>query len=98
MLNVEPRRTRVVKLVPVELSIANQEPTYSLVAGVPRFLEGLVGQTQAGRAFNTALGEVDGADGVTTALHGVREAEELIRSSAREQRRPMSQGRISAHK
>jgi hypothetical protein len=87
-LNLKPKRTGIVRLVPVETLIANPEPTFSVMAGVPRFLEGLVGQTRAGRAFNVAVGQVDEADDVVTALQRVREAEATIRGFAREQRRP----------
>ncbi|HYO58669.1 hypothetical protein [Archangium sp.] len=86
MLNVKPRRAGMVRLVPVEALMANPEPAFSVTAGVPRFLEGSVGQTRAGRAFNAALGQVDGADDVATALRRVREAEATIRGFAREQR------------
>jgi hypothetical protein len=86
VLNVTPRRAGIVRLVPVETLIANPEPTFSVMAGVPHFLEGFVGQTRAGRAFNAALGQVDGADNVATALQRVREAEATIRGFAREQR------------
>jgi hypothetical protein len=55
------------------------------MAGAPRFLEGLVGQTRAGRAFNAALGQVDAADDVATVLQRVRDAEATIRGAAREQ-------------
>ncbi|QRN95893.1 hypothetical protein JRI60_43765 [Archangium violaceum] len=84
MLNLEPRHTGTVRLVPVEMPLANPEPTFQVVVGVPRFLEGLVGQTRAGRTFNEALGLVDGAENVATALHGLREAEACLRGSARE--------------
>jgi hypothetical protein len=79
-LNATPSPTGTVRLVPVEALIANPEPTFSVMAGVPRFLEDFVGQTRAGRAFNAALGQVDQADDVTTALERVREAEATLRS------------------
>jgi hypothetical protein len=88
MLNLKPRQTGTVRLVPVEMQLAHPEPTHPVVAGVPHFLEGFVGQTRAGRAFNAALRQVDGAEDVATALHGLREAEATIRGSAREQRSP----------
>jgi hypothetical protein len=83
LLNLEPRRTGTVRLAPVEMLIANPEPTHTRVVGVPRFLEGIVGQTCAGRAFNAALGQVEEAGDVTTALHGLHAAEATIRGSIR---------------
>ncbi|WNG36479.1 hypothetical protein F0U61_24470 [Archangium violaceum] len=79
MLNLEPRHTGTVRLVPVEMPLANPEPTFQVVVGVPRFLEGLVGQTRAGRIFNEALSLVDGAENVATALHMLHEAEKGVR-------------------
>ncbi|PTL80933.1 hypothetical protein [Vitiosangium sp. GDMCC 1.1324] len=93
MLNQEPRHTGTIRLVPVKMRIANPEPAFSVTAGVPRFLEGLVGQTRVGRTFNTALGQVDGAEDVTTALQALREAEATIRGSVREQRTGQRPGR-----
>ncbi|HYO53511.1 hypothetical protein [Archangium sp.] len=91
MLNVESGRKGTVRLVPVELLIANPEPTFPVRACVPRFLEGFVGQTRVGRAFNAALLQVDKADDVTTALQGLREAEATLRGSIRESGRTQSQ-------
>lgn len=88
MLNLEPRHTGTVRLVPVEMLLANPEPALQVVAGVPHFLEGLVGQTRAGRTLNAALGQVDGAGDVATALHAIREAEAITRDSVRQQRSP----------
>jgi hypothetical protein len=82
MLNETPRRTNSIRLVPVELRLANPEPAFPLVAGVPHFLEDFVGQTRVGRAFNAALRQVDEAEDVSTALHALREAEETLRGSA----------------
>ncbi|MCY1083334.1 hypothetical protein [Archangium lansingense] len=87
MLNVEPRHAEAVRLVPVKMPLANPEPIFPVVVGVPRFLEGWGGQTRAGRIFNAALGQVDGVGEVATALEALREAEASIRNSAREQRR-----------
>lgn len=85
-MNGTPRHTGRVQIVPVETLIADPEPTFSVMVGVPRFLEGFVGQTRAGRTFNVALGQVDGAEDVATALQRVREAEATIRDVARELR------------
>ncbi|OJH37575.1 hypothetical protein [Cystobacter ferrugineus] len=85
-LNMKPKRKGVVRLVPVQTQLANPEPMFSAVAGVPRFLEGFVGQTRTSLVFNAALGRVDAADDVATALQRVRDAEAAIRGSAREQR------------
>ncbi len=82
-LNVKPRRTGTVRLVPVELQIANPEPMLRVVAAVPRFLEDFVGQTRVGRVFNGALAQVDESEDAATALQGLREAEAAIRGSAR---------------
>jgi hypothetical protein len=86
MLNPERAHGGAVRLVPVEMGLANPEPAFPVVVGVPHFLAGLVGPTRAGRTFNAALGLVDGAGEVATALHALREAEAAIRGSAREQR------------
>jgi hypothetical protein len=87
VLNAKPKRRGIIRLVPMEILIANPEPMCPVMAGVPRFLEGFVGQTPAGLAFNAALAQVDAADDVATALRRIRDAEGTIRGCAREQQR-----------
>jgi hypothetical protein len=77
-LDVEPRRSGVVRMRPVEMRLAAPEPTFFVEAAVPDFLEDFVGQTSAGRAFNAALCRVDEASDVATALHRLREAEAAL--------------------
>ncbi|EPX58278.1 hypothetical protein D187_004034 [Cystobacter fuscus DSM 2262] len=84
MLNEEPGRTAKTRLVPMEFLLANPEPTSPVMAGVPHFLEGFVGQTRPGRVFNAALLQVEQAVDVTTALRELREAEATLRGSVRE--------------
>jgi hypothetical protein len=80
-LGVEPRRRGMLPLRAIDVVLADPEPTFSVAVAVPRFLEGVVGQTSTGRTFNQALSAVDRAGDLPTALERLREAEAALATS-----------------